>query len=65
MVLGVPRMCINTMGTPNLATTDKISGSKVAPEISLIKSAPASIAACATAALVVSIERGILANSFG
>ena len=59
METGVPRICINTMGTPNWATTGNMSGSNVPPEISLTISAPASTAALATDALVVSTEIGI------
>mmetsp|Transcript_21716 Transcript_21716/g.47343 ORF Transcript_21716/g.47343 Transcript_21716/m.47343 type:complete len:204 (-) Transcript_21716:981-1592(-) len=59
MVLGFPLMCIKTIGTRNLATVANISGSYVPPETSLTMSAPASIAAFATAAFRVSIEMGI------
>ena len=51
-------MCIKTIGTSKLATVGSISKSNVPPEISLIRSAPASIDALATVALVVSTEIG-------
>ena len=58
MVRGLPRICINTIGTFNSATVESICSSNVPPEISFTISAPASMAALATAALFVSMEIG-------
>ncbi len=58
MVAGVPSMCIAQTPTPLAAASGIIAGSAVRAETSLMISAPASMAARATAALVVSIEIG-------
>jgi hypothetical protein len=56
MSLLCPRQCISTHGTPDSAATRAMSGSASPPDTSLITRAPASRAADATAALVVSTD---------
>ena len=56
MVAGVPFMCMRTTAAPERATTSAMAGSERSALVSLTMSAPASSAARATAALVVSTE---------
>jgi hypothetical protein len=53
-------MCIAQTPAPVLRATATISGSPARPVTSLMISAPTAKAACATAALLVSIEIGAL-----
>ena len=64
MVAGVPFICIRIYGTFNWAMVENIPSSRVPPEISLIMSAPFSIAISATFDLNVSTDIGMEGNSF-
>ena len=59
----VPFMCMRTAPAPIAATAGSIAGSKRPAVTSLTRSAPASTAARATAALRVSIDRGAVERS--
>ncbi len=56
MFLLCPRQCMSTQGAPVAAATFAMSGSARPPDTSLMMCAPASIAAAATAARVVSTD---------
>jgi hypothetical protein len=59
----VPRECMSTSPAPALATTPASAGSSRSPETSFTTAAPASSAARATPALIVSIDTDVAGNS--